>query len=451
MAKTATQQKKSLKKVASNVAKLDAENPIPLGGNSFSYSYAQKHRYLPFLGDNNNFAKILLETRMLSPTSDACIRRKKNYCAGVGFRHIEQKELPEQFSLWAKSINRKNNSLNRVNQQLFESHFTFGNTPIEIIRFEFRGKKFFQVEVHNTLEWRLGPPNKFGLITYAVQSPLFKNSGFTITQESRRLPLYNPLNSERENWEKDENGVERTMIWYKNEIMGVDHYGLPSYIGALINAQLEYKGSRYNLDNFDNNMVVASILALRGNVSDEEAKKIAKDIVKTHTGDGKRGRTLVVSSEEGIEGTDLHQMETHKDASYLDADDRWTQKIVMAHDWDSTLIGLQLASALGKGSGYLTKILEHILNTTIEPAQQDAYDEVWSHILHLGNEWMNWGIDPNELEYANKIDISGLTDIDITTAVQVNEVRRAKGLPEDPAMNGIYMEKGKKKPAHEND
>lgn len=442
---------KATKKLASNITKLDPENPLPLDHTTYSYSYLNRQPYIPFFSDNNSFPKLLREIRLLSPTNDGCISRKKRYCAGIGFQDIDGADLPKEFLQWTRSVNRKNKSLNRVNQNIFESHFTYGNTPIEIVRFEVRGKRYFHVEVHNILEWRLGKADQYGDVKYAIQSPLFKENNLlpNLEKQTRRLPIYNPLYTNKENWYKDEKGVERTLIWYSNEVMGVDYYGLPSYVSALIFAQLEYKGARYNLDNFDNNMVVASILTLKGNVSEEEGRKVAKQVVNTHTGDGKRGRTIVISSEEGLEGSQLDSLETHKEGSYLDADDSWTQKLVMAHEWDSTLLGLQVSSTLGKGSGFLTKILEHVLNTTIEPAQQDCFDEVWYHILSIGNEWMKWGLNIENMEFKNKVDISGLTDVDITPAVQINEVRKAKGLPEDPKREGEYMKPTNQKSNYE--
>ena len=77
--------------------------------------------------------------------------------------------------------------------------------------------------------------------------------------------------------------------------------------------------------------------------------------------------------------------------------------------------------------------------SVIRPAQRDLMDKVWRHIFKIADQWLGLGLDKYELEINNPVDISGLTDVDITPAVTINEVRKAKGLPEDPKMEGVYM------------
>jgi hypothetical protein len=434
----------------SNDVRIDAKNPIPFEYGGQTFSFINRHRYIPFLPPDDNFAQKFLEARLLSTTNNACITKKARYCAGHGFRDNKGSDLPKEFIQWCKTINRKGKSVSRINRSIFDSHFTHGNTPIEVVRYTVAGRRYFHVYAHNFLEWRLGKVDEFGNVDYAIQSKLFLRAGYVsadILKEARKIPIYSPFRSEKKNWFKDEKGAERTIFWYKNEVTGYDHYGLPSNVAAMIFEILEYKGARYNLDNFDNNMVVAALLALKGNLSPDEANRIGREAIKTHTGDGKRGRVMVVASEEGIDGSDFHQFDTHKEGSYTEADDKWTQKIILANDWDATLAGITSPSTLGKGSGFLSKIIEHILNTVIKPEQSDLFEDVWTHVLRLGNEWMNWGIDFDNMEFHNHIDISGLTDVDITPAVQINEVRKAKGLPEDPAQNGVYMKSSSPKTA----
>lgn len=455
MQQTATKEKTNSRigKVSiSNRVDLSPSQPIPFEGNSTAFSYLNNAKYLPFLSSASDdwknydrYGKMLLEARLTSSTHNACITTKKDYCAGNGFRHIEDKDLDPLFVEWLANLNLKNDPATEVNKQAFESFFTYGNCPIELVRFTVAGKRHFLVYAHNFLKWRLVNPDG-DIAAYAITSPLFIKGGFIIgsdLEKAKILPLYNPRNSDKQNWQKDATGAERTMIWYKHAVSGFDHYGLPSSVSSMIYQILEYKGARYNLDNFENNMVVAALLALKGNLSTEETNRIGKEMIKTHTGDGKRGRVMVVASEEGIEGSDFHSMETHKEGSYTDADSVWSQKIIQANQWDAILAGIVSPSTLGKGSGFLTKIKEHINNTVITPAQVDIQQKVWVHVFRLAKEWMGFNIDENEIEIANTIDISGLTDVDITPAVQVNEVRKAKGLTDDPAMEGVYMNAAK--------
>jgi hypothetical protein len=132
-------------------------------------------------------------------------------------------------------------------------------------------------------------------------------------------------------------------------------------------------------------------------------------------------------------------MDIEKDGSFIQADDKWSQKIILANQWDAVLAGIISPSTLGKGSGFITKILENKLITVIKPAQRDVLDEVWLNIFDIAQKWMGLPFDQFDVVFKNTIDISGLTDVDITPAVQINEVRKAKGLPEDPTRKGEYM------------
>jgi hypothetical protein len=437
---------KGAKGAVSNLAKLDPKRPIPLDGSGQAFSFINNVSYLPFLPPKDSFAKLLVEARLLSATSNACVVTKKDYCAGAGFHdasNVDQ-ELDPKILEWFESMNLKNESVNRINKNIFEDFFTHGNVPIEVVRFTVAGTRKLFIYPHNFLEWRLCKPNDDDIVEEAIQSKLFLkefNAFITADQlkKSKKLPIYNPLNSDKQNWYKDGKGVERTIIWYKNRVTSFPYYGLPSYISALIYELLEYKGARYNLDLLENEMVVPTVLALKGQVSPEEAKRVGKDIIDSYTGDGKRGRTVVVASEEGIDGSDIHKLDTEKDGSYKEADDKWSQKIILSHQWDSVLAGIVSPSTLGKGSGFVTKVLENKLNTVIRPAQQDLVDEVWNHIFTIAEDWLKLPFSKYDMSIKNAIDISGLTDVDITDAVQKNEVRKAKGLAEDPALKGVYM------------
>jgi hypothetical protein len=429
---------KSKKGTITNEVTIDPKRPVPFESGT-AFSYINHTYYIPFLPPLDNFSQQLLEARLLSTTHNACITTKKDYCAGNGFQNDNGTDLDPAFVEWLSSMNLKNEPVTEINKQAFESFFTFGNVPIEVVRLTVAGKKHLFVYVHNFQEWRLVKPGDDDIVTHAIQSKLFVREGYITVDDlkkARKLPIYNPRRREKDNWFKDEKGVERTLIWYKHSVSGYSHYGLPSAVSSMIFQLLEYKGARFNLDNFENNMIISAILALKGNLTQEEANKIGRQAIQTHTGDGKRGRVMVVASEEGIEGSDFHSFDTHKEGSYNEADDKWTQKIILANQWDSVLAGIVSSSTLGKGSGFITKILEHILRSVIKPAQNDIEQKVWKHIFTIANEWLGFSIKPEEISIKNDIDISGLTDVDITPAVTRNEVRIAKGLPEDPSEKG---------------
>jgi hypothetical protein len=442
----ANRPKKKSRAHVANEVKMDAKNPVPFE-NPQTYSSIGGNAYLPFLYPDDTYAQQLLEARLISVTNDACIRTKKEFCAGLGFQDNDGKEIDPRILEWFKKMNRKAEKALGLNRKAFDAFFTWGNCPIELVRFKVGSARYFYVYVHNLLEWRLCAENADGDVTHAIRSKLFRRQGIATSEqlkEMKPIPLYRAGAKEKENWLKD-GDVERTMIWYCNPVAGFDHYGLPSNVASMIYQLLEYKGARYDLDNFDNNMILGGLLALKGQLGQSEADRIGKKVINTHTGDGKRGRVIVVASEEGIDASSFHQFDTQKDGSYIEADEKWMQKIILANEWDAVLAGLISPSTMGKGSGFITKIIELKLNTVIRPAQEDIMQSVWNDIFQECQKWTSLPFDQYNIGIKNSIDISGLTDVDITPAVQVNEVRQAKGLPEDSKMEGVYMNAAKAK------
>lgn len=429
--KAVTAAKPRQSKAVTDKLSLSPSTPIPFEGGK-GFSSANNSYYLPFLDGVNDYGQLLLESRLLSDTHNACVVTKKDYCAGSGFQYSDNTTLPKLFTEWLKTVNRKSEPATEVNKQIFESHFTFGNTPIELIRYTISSKKYFHVVAHNFLNWKLGLPNQDEIVETAIYSKLFTNKDFTYDPETfkkaKTLPIYNPLNPAKKNWKKFNDGTERTLIWYRNAVTGLDFYGLPSAVASLIYQILEYKGARFNLDNFDNNLVASAVIALKGNFSEPEVTRIGKKVISSHTGDGKRGRVIVLGSEEGITGSDVHSLETHKEGSYVESDNIWTQKIILANQWDAVLAGILSASTWGKGTGFLTKILEIKQKTVIKPAQEDLLQKVWKHVIKELGDWTGIKVDTDRIQIQNAIDISGLTDVDITPAVKVDEVRESKGL-----------------------
>lgn len=413
----------------SNKVKLDTQNPIPLEGKE-TFVFGGNSAYLPFLAGQDNFAQVLLEARLLSTTHGACIKTKRDFCAGNSFINADKGELDAKFKTWLKSINLKDESAIKINQKVFESHFQYGNTPIELVRYTIKGEKRLFVYVHNFTEWRLCPPDEDGVCREAIHSKLFNSNRIVTLEElkkAKKLPIFSFRNTDKKNW-KPIDGVERTLIWYKNEFSGYPNYGLPSSIGSLIYQLLEYKGARYNMDGFENGWVVSAILTLKGIISPTENQKIAREIIGTHTGDGNRSRVVVLSSEKGLEGSEIHQLDTQKDGSFIESDEQWSQKIIFANEWDAILAGLLSPSTMGKGEGFISKIYEIKQKTVIIPAQTDLIDNVWNTIFQIAREFLGLNI-PENMAIKSSANISSLSDVDLTPAVTVDEVREANNLP----------------------
>lgn len=433
----AENQPKKRKPVVSNAVRLDAENPIPLQYGSGAFTHFNGGLYVPFLGSDDNFFNLLFEASVLSTTQNACINTKRNYCTGNGLKNID-KAQDALFGIFvkefAKSVNNKNESLNTICSKIFGSKFRLGNVFIEVVRTNIAGKKSVKCYVHIPQECRLSFPNADDICEFVYISKRFNKAAkgiFTLTgkeSDIKKLPIFNPQ-SPKTSWKKDDTGfAERTVFHLKSTIEGYDYYGVPSSIGGLQQQVIEGDTARFNIDNLDNNMNPSGILVLQGSLTPDEANKIGAKIVKQHTGKGKRGRVVVVSSEKGIDASNFFQYNTEKEGSYIELDRRIEEKIITANEWDPILAGVSNSGALGKGNAYILSIFAIKNATVIQPAQQEVISEFLSHFLKIVDDHTGTKFSELQLGFASSIPMSLLISDNTMDAWTVDEVRALANL-----------------------
>lgn len=417
--------------------RLDPHNPIPLElDNIFAFSPGG-NKFIPFFSGNdsyygfNNFFVNILQARTQSATQNSCIISKVNYTLGNGvvIDNLTKEQKPDpRFIDFTKCCNAQGESFNAVLRQIIEAFYTFGNCPIEIVRGQAGGKKFLYVYVKNQLDCRKAWPDANNVSNAMIVSRWFRKKGvWNLTERFNvRIPFYRSgPGSKKTMWLDDkmakggtdgssvtgdvpQNGfaVQRTSIWMKNDIAGYDHYGLPSWLPSKIFGMLEYDAAHNNLDNMDNNMSPGGMLQLQGSLSDKEVMRQAKIINTRYTGKGKIGRTMVIASEESIENSKYTPFNTFKDGNYIELDDRATDKIIMANEWDGALIGRGDQGTLGKGGAYLNELYQQKIKTVIKPFHRKIIDEFFKPLCEIADEWLgtDWSKYDLDIKCSNLFD-----------------------------------------------
>lgn len=367
---------------------------------------------------------------MISKTTNLCVSSKVDYCLGSGWYYTDEAGEDEIFNEWAKSVNRKGDSLNKILRKSFDGFFTMGNTFVKVIRMKIGNSRYLKLIKLNMLDVRLLTNDDFDDPTHVAISEDFRREGITSLRKDRyeELPLYTKDKIFRI-WGTDSNGDQALVIHIKNEVEGYDHYGLPSNVSGLPHAICEYKDVRYNLDQFENNMVTGGMLILEGMTDQEEANKLARQIVQHHTGDGKRGRVMVLGGY-GAEGSKYLPFETQEDGDYIEYDRHTEDKIVSANNWDAMLAGIRRDSGIGNGgNSYIRTIFDIKNQSVIAPAQKMMIEDLIRPVLELCDEWMGtkWTDLPIGIRTVAPVTFAG--DIDINSVVTKNEGRSALGLP----------------------
>jgi hypothetical protein len=249
------------------------------------------------------------------------------------------------------------------------------------------------------------------------------------------------------NWYKDTSqNTEHCIIHIKNDFAGYDYYGMPDNVSSLPWQILEYKQARYNIDVIDNNLVAGGVIFLEGNVSAEEAKKVGKDIIYTHSGDGKRGRWAVVSGGKDITKSSMQQFTTQSEGSFLKLDETVESKIVDSNNWDSTLYGQHQDGGLGSnGFAYLSSIFDTKNKTVIEPTQQLIINDLLNPFFEIHDDWMGTKWSEFELGFETVSPASFAGNLEINKLLTKDEGREIIGKPimADAVIGGQFIDNGK--------
>lgn len=435
----------------SNQIKLDAANPVPFnygsGSSVFSYSVLGK-RYVPFLGPSDNLPSQLLEARLTSTTQNACINSIVESVLGKGLFVRDVEKLEEEFDKFIKSINNANQTVNEIVRECTDGYFTQGNHFIEIVRGTFAKTKFIKVYTHPMLFCRIGKVNcDTGIPETVIISKAFTRNGYISKQKNEKeIPIYNSNAIDKtKNWLKD-GDLERTMIHFKNDVTGMDFYGLPPSIAGLRYQVLEGRSAQYNIDNFENNMVLGGMLIFKGAMTTEEANKNAKEILISHVGEGKTGRIAVISSEQGLDDVEWKPYETQKEGSFIELDKRIEEKIVAANGWDKRLAGLDRDSGLSNPDSNLSGIYDVKELLLLKPYREKLLSKVIKPMVCIWADWLGKKeVEKYDFDFKIQLPLSFYGAIDPETYIQVNEARQNAKFDSDDSKKGVYLAELKNK------
>lgn len=445
--KNISKDKVELKLVVNNqlLDKLDPNQPVPIDFTSTYFRTKKGIKYIPFLGSDDNLANILLAARLGSASQHACISSIAQSLIGKGLKVKDVESPNQQLFDWMKSVNNYRQSFSEALVSTVDGERSFGNQFIEIVRGVVGGKKFMKVYNKSIMECRLAaleededPEDQKVLV-----SKSFIKTGYYTTnykQDGYEIPLWHPSPLKKGKvWIKD-GKVERTMLHFKNEVSGIPCYGLPASIAGLRYQILEAKAAQFNIDNFDNNMILGGMLIFKASMTPEEAQANAREILMTHIGAGKTGRIAVISSEEGISEVDFKPYTTQREGSYNESDKRWEEKIISANQWDSVLAGINRSSTFGNGSQYIRSIWDVKDAVLLHPLRDKLIAKVIKPIVQIWADW--FGVtDVLDYEFAlqTNMPFSFMGDLDPNTFFQVNEARSKAGLTPDEKKDGVYL------------
>lgn len=428
-----------------------SKTPVPIEYNGSAFTLIGGFQYIPFFQPDDSLFRTLLEVRLLSPTQDSCLNDKSFYSVGDGLQ-VKDKEFPAAFD---KKINGKRQTIDDILKAVFDSLYQDGNKFIEIVRTEIAGKKFVHCYAHNNMDCRFKATEDGSDPTHVIRSKSFRMNGmvnFSKEDKPIEIPLWtdNPLAGYNV-WKKDPGRkiiVERTMIHIKNNFEGVDYYGLPSNFSGFYNSVMEYKATRFNLDNFENNMFLGGVLFIQGNMSTTESNKFTQNLRKMHTGEGKSQRVLPISSEGGLTDSKFVPFTQNNDGHFIELDKRNEGKIITANNWSKALMDLNDTSSLGKGGEYIKNLFKIKFRTVIMPAQQNVLNNFIFPLMQIIDEYTGTSYykEPWWIKPVIPISLEGLLTVDSLLTVDEGRAEIGKGPMKDPKKGSLLISEVAKKP-----
>lgn len=426
-----------------NKISLDPSEPIPISYGQDSFSVIRTKKFIPFLGKEKNLPTLLLEARMTSVTQNACITSIASSVIGNGVI-IQDQENPDQDLLnWMKSVNNDLDSLDEVLLGSVEGERGQGNQFIEVVKGKLGKVPFLKLYLHPFQYCRYKKPDQEGVgPSEVIISKLFAKKGSILSYDDAvTIPLWSPNKIDQGKcWMKAKDGTLRTMLHLKNTVSGVDYYGLPASIASLRYQVLEGKSAQYNLDNFENNMVLGGMLMFKSAMTPDEAVENAERIMLSHIGAGKTGRIAVISSETGLDDVKYEEYKTQKEGSYIEFDKRLEEKIIMANNWDGVFFGVGKGHSMGTGTSYIRSVWDAKEAALLNPLRRKLLDKVLSPIMQIYADVFNKKeILQYKLWFNSAMPFSFLGDIDPAQFMQVNEARELANLESDDKKKGVYL------------
>lgn len=397
------------------------------------------NKWVRFFDQNDTFLKSLIAVVNNAPTLRRIINDKTNMVVGDGFIPVigrpnsllsSSKSQDTNFSDVQLSfiedciskVNLHQQNLQEVMAALAHDYDAFGNCFAELVR----GEGFvyiYHVPVYMTAFRKaaddkvvksVGLYDNWEEVPLASEGTQFANKGF------REVPIY-PAWSE-----KDEFGIDRSIIHIKQYAAGYFYWGLPEWIASKQWAEIEYYIQRFNSSKFENGFMPSGLLQFFGSMSGAEAKTLLEAIEKKFTGAGNNHKIFMqVLRDEKLRANWIPMSQSY-DGEFLQLQELAASNIVTANRWSKSLAGFAQDGQLGTNQ-QLRQELEYIQNTVIKPRQNLMLSRIINPYIYeytLVDSELPAGLQFN---ISNSLPVSFVGDINIDASLSVDEKRELLG------------------------
>lgn len=364
----------------------------------------------------NKFPNDLADKILKSGTNSGIINSKKTLTVGDGLKFMrdgEEIELDKKQLEFVGDINSRGWTLEEAYEKAAFSWIAFGTVNIRGVRFE-GGINYFH---EDPTQVRVSPFNKKNLIETAFISPDWQSIKNSTSLESeqdermRRIPMFD--GSEKQ---------EEFIIRITRDFPGLDYYGLPDYIAAVISGwvDINYRIGKFNIDDLDNGLMPSALIQLIGEPPEgQTAKEYVEFIRNTFTGEGKNGKMLIELLDSPEQAAKLQLFENVQEGHFEGLDKMADQALVTAHGWYRSLTGLSEPGALGNNQ-QLKNEFDYAMNMKVIPDYRRPLNRFFNKLLKMAGQDFQIGV-------VNLQPLSLASDIEVNKCLTVGEGRDILG------------------------
>ena len=398
----ATKKKKKTSSVVTNSVQLD--------GSLFRSSSSASNSDIWLWGADNLFPVSLDILARSNSIHRGIMKSKAHYISGKGFAYDDNNVVLDNL---VKRANGKQSLYEVVKNVIYDKVMT-GNAFIEVAIAKGRLLLFHQ----DATRCRLSKPDAKGNGGDSViisKDWLHHNKAY-----DKALPLF-------PTFEKDSEGVYRSIVHLSDYEPLFEHYGVPAYVAGIIDARIGSKTSNWNESRLDNSFQLSGVMEVQSSEdTDEELASLKNKIQSMYAGSSKAGKVLwMIANDAG--GAKFTPISSSNEGDWANLHDISKSDLVTAHSWFVSLSGLDYTTGLS--SDRVLNEYNIALSTIITP-EQTAIIEALRGILNVV------GIDGSSLEFVNKAPI-----VAKPLYMKVWEARKADGLDYDPddEQQNIYL------------
>lgn len=266
----------------------------------------------------------------------------------------------EGFKIYGETIvNRKGETLDQVFEKCAQDEQTFGAYTLNVI-WNRAGDRIVEMYHIPTNKIRSGKLDEEDNINEYYYSSDWSN-----------VRKYKPVTYKAFDMNDNKGDMGSQILYIKGYNPETDYYGLPDYVAALNDIELDARISRFHNANISNGLAPSLAINFRNGVPTEDEKQIIyREIQDCYSGEHNAGRFFLMFSEPGREA-EITPIESANDTYYTTLEERVTSRILTAHRITSPLLlGIRDGGGLGSNRDEILVAFAHFFSTVCEPIQK---------------------------------------------------------------------------------